>query len=174
MLFLTWNVTFSCICLHSYLTIFLFAHKIVQQQIWNNYNYLYEGNSQFKKKWNICEILYVNDLLNDEGNFKSLVDYKDCVKNKPNWIFKFEILSSVFKPLGRTFDFSNCKFSNMQNNNYFYLGYENVLGQRCSFFYDNLVNRFKVQISSISLRIPTNVVFSLTKNWMRTITLKHV
>ena len=117
--------------------------KIVQQPIWNNCNFLYKGNSLFFKNWITCGILYVNDLLNDEGNFKSLLDFKDCINNKSNWICEFKILSSVFKPLCRKFDFSNCKFTNIQNNNYFnfHSGYENVLGQRCSFFYENLVNK---------------------------------
>lgn len=105
--------------------------------------YLYKGNSLFFLNWITCGILYVNDLLNDGGNFKSLSDFKDCIKNKSNWIREFKILSSVFKPLSRKFDFSNCKFTNMQNNNYFnfYSGYKNVFGQRCSFFYENLVNK---------------------------------
>lgn len=104
---------------------------------------MYKGNSLFFKNWFTCGILYVNDLLTDEGNFKSLADFKDCIKNKSNWLCEFNILSSVFKLLCRKFDFSNCKFINMQNNNHFnfYSGYENVLGQRCSFFYENLINK---------------------------------
>lgn len=49
----------------------------------------------FFKNWITCGILYVNDLLNDEGHFKFLSDFKKCMNNKSNWIFEFKISSSV-------------------------------------------------------------------------------
>lgn len=116
--------------------------KTLQQPIWNC-SYLYEGNILFFFNRIPCGILYVNNLLNDEGNFKSLTDFKDCIKNKSNWKCEFKIVSSVLKPLCRKFDFSNWKFTNMQNNNYFifHSNYENVLGLGCIFFYENLANK---------------------------------
>lgn len=49
----------------------------------------------FFKKWITCGILHAKDLLNEEGNLKSL---SNCIKNKSNW--KCESKISSFCVLG--------------------------------------------------------------------------
>ena len=92
----------------------------MQQPIWNNCNFQYKGNTLFFKNWVTCGVLHVKNLFNENGNFKTLKEYTN-IENKSNWLCEYKILSSVFKPLCRKYDFSNSQFVNIHYRDNFLL-----------------------------------------------------
>ena len=123
------------------------SDEIMQQPIWNNCNFQYKGNILFFKSWVTCGVLHVKNLFNENGNFKTLKEYTN-IENKSNWLCEYKILSSVFKPLCRKYDFSNLKFINIhyRDNFLFSSGYTSVVDKKCNFFtkslsVENLSNR---------------------------------
>ena len=57
------------------------SDEIMQQPIWNNCNFQYKGNTLFFKNWVTCGVLHVKNLLNENGNFKALEEYRN-IENK--------------------------------------------------------------------------------------------
>ena len=72
----------------------------------------YKGNTLLFKNWVTCGVLHVKNLLNENGNFKALEEYRN-IENKSNWLCEYKVLSTVFKILCRKYDFSNSDFVNI-------------------------------------------------------------
>ena len=109
------------------------SDEIMQQPIWNNCNFQYKGNTLFFKNWVTCGVLHVKNLLNENGNFKTLEEYRN-IENKSNWLCEYKVLSTVFNPLCRKYDFSNSEFINLHYRDNFSNGYTSVVDKRCIFF----------------------------------------
>lgn len=101
-----------------------------------------------------CWILHRNDLLNEEGTWKYLSNFSNCIENKSEWICKFRIWSYIFQTLCR-FRFFKCKYVNIHTITSFaiYTGYANAIDQRFNFSYRNLVDK----------RFVNNVIKMLSK-----------
>jgi len=59
--------------------------------LWNNQNITIDGNPVFWKSWFDSSILFVYDILNAEGNFLSLEEFKI----KINFLQYFQLLSAI-------------------------------------------------------------------------------
>lgn len=62
-------------------------------QLTNNCNFMYKGDTLFHEKLITCGILRENDLLNEEGTLKSLSNFSNCIENKSEWLCEFRIRS---------------------------------------------------------------------------------
>ena len=82
--------------------------ETIQHPIWNNCIFQYKGNTLFFKNRVTCGVLHVKNLFNENGNFKALKEYTN-IENKSKWLCEYKILSSVFKPLCRKYDFFKFK-----------------------------------------------------------------
>lgn len=54
---------------------------------------MYKGDTLFHEKLITCGILRENDYLNEEGTFKSLSNFSNCIENKSEWLCEFRIRS---------------------------------------------------------------------------------
>ena len=60
----------------------------MQQPIWNNCNFEYKGHTLFFQNWVTCGVLHVKNLLNENGNIKTLKQNTN-IENKSNWLCDF-------------------------------------------------------------------------------------
>ena len=95
-----------------------------------------ETKLYFIENWSKGGILYVKDLFDINGNFKTLGEFSDSVLTKNNWLCEYYILKNVFSKLMRNFDLSNSQFTNIKNNMIFNLqsGKHLIIGKKCNFF----------------------------------------
>ena len=119
------------------------SNEILHEPIWNNTIFKYRNKTLFFDNWSKGGILYVKDLFDIDGNFKSLDEFSDSILTKNNWLCEYYVLKNVFSKLKRCFDLSNARYTNIKNNMIFNLqsGKHLIIGKRCSFFYDMLLKR---------------------------------
>ena len=122
------------------------SNEILHEPIWNNTIFKYRNKTLFFENWSKGGILYVKDLFDIDGNFKTLEEFSDSVLTKNNWLCEYYILKNVFSKLMRNFDLSNSQFTNIKNNMIFNLqsGKHLIIGKKCNFFYNMLLQR-KIQ-----------------------------
>lgn len=73
---------------------------IVRQPIWNNCNMRYKGNVIFFENWVKSGILFVKDILDNNGKIRTLESLTNVLKDRSNWL----------KSVVRKYDFANTKF----------------------------------------------------------------
>lgn len=71
-------------------------NDVLQEPIWNNRHFVFDGKPMFFKNWIKSNILYVKDLFTDNG-FKSLYEIGDEVCSKANLLCEYKIICSAFK-----------------------------------------------------------------------------
>lgn len=90
-------------------------NDILKQPIWNNSNIKIKGEKLFFKNWVNSNILYLKDLIYDNGNIKTLQVLSTIMKRKSNWLCEYKTLLSVIKPLCKKYNFTNVKYLNIKN-----------------------------------------------------------
>lgn len=90
-------------------------NDILKQPIWNNSNIKIKGETLFFKNWVNSNILYLKDLIDDNGNIKTLQVLSTIIKRKSNWLCEYKTLLSVIKPLCKIYNFTNVKYLNIKN-----------------------------------------------------------
>ena len=112
------------------------SNEILHEPIWNNTIFKYRNKTLFFDNWSKGGILYVKDLFDIDGNFKSLDEFSDSILTKNNWLCEYYVLKNVFSKLKKCFDLSNAHYTNIKNNMIFNLqsGKHLIVGKRCSFF----------------------------------------
>ena len=60
--------------------------------------------------------LYVKDIFDVNGNFKSLDDFSDSILMKNKWLCEYFILKNVFSKLKQYFDLSRAIYTNIKTN----------------------------------------------------------
>lgn len=83
------------------------------------------------------------ELLDDNGNIKTLQVLSTIIQRKSNWLCEYKTLLSVIKPLCRKYDFTNVKYLNIKNEMKFHFatGVSCLNYKKCQFFYKNLVHK---------------------------------
>lgn len=79
-------------------------NDVLQEPIWNNRHFVFDGKPVFFKNWIKSNILYVNDLFTDNW-FKSLNDIGDEVYSKANLLCEYKIISPAFKNIRNIVEF---------------------------------------------------------------------
>ena len=114
------------------------------------YNNLYEIIDIFVTKGNHCVLLlgfkvelYVKDMFDENGNFRTLEYISTILICKANWICEYHTLFNIFRKLIRKFDFSNAKYVNIRKIHafLFHNGFYSINKQKCKFFYENLLRK---------------------------------
>lgn len=75
-----------------------------QQPLGNNTLFVHKGKSLFFKNWVMSKILFVKDLFNKNGEFKTLQELSNDLKKKNNWLCEYNILKKVIKKKSECFD----------------------------------------------------------------------
>ena len=122
------------------------SNEILHEPIWNNSLFRYKNKTFFFENWTKGHILYVKDLFDVNGSFKSLDDFSDSILIKNNWLCEYFILKNVFSKLKQYFDLSNAIYTNIKTNMIFNLqsGRHSIIDKRCKFFYCILLQK-KIQ-----------------------------
>lgn len=116
---------------------------IVRQPIWNNCNMRYKGNVLFFENWVKSGILFVKDILDNNGKIRTLESLTNVLKDRSNWLCEYKTIISVLKSVLRKYDFANTKFVDKKIglDFYFQTGYDNLYGKKCNFFYKNFIKK---------------------------------
>lgn len=112
---------------------------IVRQPIWNNCNMRYKGNVLFFENWVKSGILFVKDILDNNGKIRTLESLTNVLKDRSNWLCEYKTIISVLKSVVRKYDFANTNFVDKKIglDFYFQTGYDNLYGKKCHFFLQN-------------------------------------
>lgn len=116
---------------------------IVRQPIWNNCNMRYKGNVLFFENWVKSGILFVKDILDNNGKIRTLESLTNVLKDRSNWLCEYKTIISVLKSVVRKYDFANTKFVDKKIGLviFFQTGYDNLYGKKCNFFYKNFIKK---------------------------------
>ncbi len=119
----------------------LSSTDFVKQPLWNNEMFKYNGKTIFFKRWSQCNILYVKDLIDQDGNLLTLHRLSQTIQDKSNWLCEYKIIKSILNKRLLKFDTSNCHYTRhlIKRNFSFYTGFHNIVDKRCKFFYDNML-----------------------------------
>lgn len=70
----------------------------------------YKGNVLFFENWVKSGILFVKDILDDNGKIWILESLINVLKDRFNWLCEYKIIIFVLKLVVRKYDFVNIKF----------------------------------------------------------------
>lgn len=109
-------------------------NDVLQEPIWNNRHFVFDGKPVFFKNWIKSNILYVNDLFTDNW-FKSLNDIGDEVYSKANLLCEYKIISPAFKNIRNIVDGVQANFFNIKNQRtfLFFKQYCTIENKKCNF-----------------------------------------
>ena len=80
------------------------SSKLLQQPVWNNSLLLYKGQSLFFKTWINSGILYLKDMIGDDGKLKDIKDFSTILENKSNWLCEYGIIKYTLQPFIKKFN----------------------------------------------------------------------
>ena len=94
-------------------------------------------------KWVKSNILYVKDLYNEFGNFKSIDDFALMLLNKTNYLCEYMILKKIFNPLSKKFECRKGQYVNIRHKELFLfsIGLENVRLMKSNLYYEIFVKQ---------------------------------
>ena len=119
------------------------SDNFLQQPLWNNRYICYKGKSLCYTKWIKKGILYVKDIFDENGNFRTLEYLSTMLTCKANWLCEYHTLFNIFRKFVRKFDFSNAKYINIKMIHafLFHNAFHPINNQKCKFFYENLLKK---------------------------------
>ena len=120
------------------------SDNFLQQLLWNNRYICYKGKSLCYTKWIKSGILYVKDMFDENGNFRSLEYLSTILTCKTNWLCEYHTLFYAFRKFVRKFDFSNAKYIyNIKKIHVFMFHnwFHSKTNKKCKFFYENLLKK---------------------------------
>ena len=130
-------------CKRTLQSTYLSSADFVQQPLWNNDLFRYDGKTIFFKRWSQSNILYVKDLFDHDGNFLTLQQLSTILNDKSNWLCEYKIIKNVLKKYLVKFDMSYCTYTRISSRRsfLFHSGFKSIIEKRCKFFYDNLLHK---------------------------------
>ena len=125
-------------CKRTLQSTYLSSADFVQQPLWNNDLFRYDGKTIFFKRWSQSNILYVKDLFDHDGNFLTLQQLSTILND--NWLCEYKIIKNVLK---KYLDMSYCTYTRISSRRsfLFHTGFKSIIEKRCKFFYDNLLHK---------------------------------
>ena len=60
--------------------------------------FLYKGQSLFFKTWINSGILYLKDIIGDDGKLIDIKDFSNILENKSNWLCEYGIIRYTLQP----------------------------------------------------------------------------
>lgn len=69
--------------------------NFAKQPIWNNNLFQFDSKTMFHKNWIQSGIMYVKDLFNADGQFKTLQELSPTLKQKAYWMFEYKIVRNA-------------------------------------------------------------------------------
>ena len=73
------------------------SDNFLQQPLWNNRYICYKGKSLCYTKWIKSGILYVKDMFDENGNFRTLEYLSIILTCKANWLCEYHTLLNIFR-----------------------------------------------------------------------------
>ena len=139
-------------CKKSLNTVNLSNAEFIQQPLWNNEMFKYNGKTIFFKRWSQSNILYVKDLFDEHGNFRSLQQLSCILNDKTNWLCEYKVMKSVLKRYYMKFDMSYCYYTKISSKRtfLFHTGYKSMVDKRCNFF---MVTCYKENLKNLVIRV---------------------
>ena len=130
--FCAFNESKTLVPLHS-----LSADEFLQHTIWNNVYFKTNGSSLNYPNWIKSNILYVRDVYNEDGKFKSINDFANILVNKYNYICEYIVLKRIFATLSCKFDCKKAAYVNIKSRELFLFGdrNENIRIKKSNFYY---------------------------------------
>ena len=117
--------------------------NVLTQPLWGNINFMANGKCLYFPEWIECNILYVRDLVDENGDFKKDDELHSMIENKRNIMSQlFMIKKYVFQKF-KTFDLSNAqhvKINTMPNIFYKYK-YFDVIHVKSKFYYKCIISK---------------------------------
>ena len=112
------------------------SSKLLQQPLWNNSLLLYKGQSLFFKTWINSGILYLKDMIGDDGKLIDIKDFSNILENKSNWQCEYGIMKYTLQPFIKKYNLSNARSTNIHNNTsfQFYTELSNIEEKNAFFF----------------------------------------
>ena len=114
------------------------GYQLLTQPLWGNTLFQVKGECLFSKAWANAKILYVKDLVNENGSVKTEDELYDSIDDKRN-IMKdlFTIKKSVIKKI-RKKDLSNAPYTKIRHNTsiLYQNRYHRVELQKSKFYYN--------------------------------------
>ena len=86
--------------------------ELLTQVIWGNVHFRLKNKTLYLKNCLSSKILFVGDLINENGNFLSETDLLQKLENKSNWISEYSILKKVFGRILNNFNTTVCRYIN--------------------------------------------------------------
>ena len=77
------------------------SDNFLQQPLWNNRYICYKGKSLCYITWIKSGILYVKDMFDENGNFRTLEYISTVLTCKANWLCEYHTLFNIFRKLIR-------------------------------------------------------------------------
>ena len=115
--FYAFNESKTLVLLHS-----LSADEFLQRTIWNNVYFKTNVKSLNYPNWIKSNILYVRDLYNEDGKFKSINVFANILVDKSNYICEYIVLKRIFAPLSSKCDCKKAAYVNIKSKELFLFG----------------------------------------------------
>ena len=121
----------------------LSTEDFLQRPTWNNVYFQSNGKPLFFYNWVNSNILYVKDLYNEFGNFRSIDDFAVMLRNKTNYLCEYMILKKIFNPLSKKFECRKGQYVNIRHKELFLfsIGLENVRVMKSNLYYEIFVKQ---------------------------------
>lgn len=120
--------------------------NFAKQPIWNNILFQFDNKTICHKRWIQSGILYVKDLFNADGQFKTPQELSCILKQKANWMCEYRIVRNAIYKKSLTFDMKCCQYiQKVSNCDFLFInGLHCIEDKKCKFFYENLLfKKFK-------------------------------
>ena len=86
------------------------TESLLVQPLWTNTNFKFKGKTLYFENWVKSGLLYVKDIFNENGLFKSSEPIIGILNKKSSWICEYKIIQEVFKNYERLFDYSKIPY----------------------------------------------------------------
>ena len=98
--------------------------------------FLYKGQSLFFKTWINSGILYLKDIIGDDGKLIDIKDFSNILENKSNWLCEYGIIRYTLQPFIKKYNLSNARSTNIHDNTsfQFYTEFSNIEEKNVFFF----------------------------------------
>ena len=105
--------------------------NLLQQPLWNNSLLLYKGQSLFFKTWINSGILYLKDMIGDDGKLIDKKGLLNILENKSNWLCEYGIIKYTIQPFIKKYNLSNAESTIIHDNTsfQFYTEFSNIEGK---------------------------------------------
>ena len=120
-------------------------HEIAEQQIWGNENFKWQAKCLYFRSWIDSKILYIKDIVGDDGRFLSDNDLFGKIRNHQNILQELSVIKRHVMRLHKGKDLSIANYVNISNQpKILYKNKVHIINtQKSKFFYNILSNKIK-------------------------------